>query len=529
MIVSKCKKPEIYQSFSQEEKVYKINMNATTVNLVPDAHLLMGSLRSVGYKPETAIADIIDNSISAGAKQIIIKFHWNGDRSYIIISDNGRGMYKQDLINSMKIGSADPKTERPTDDLGRFGMGMKTASFSLGKKLTVITKKDGVYANACWDLDYIANLKTGAWPLIIKDESELKTWCEYLDECKCTTALLIEDLDRLVSMHEASQEKAKFNFYKTINTVSSHLGLIFHRFILDDGLQIVINGTPVNAWDPFVLSNSATQELAEESYANDNDRNKTVYIQPYVLPHKTKFTSEAEFNEAGGPHGWPLHQGIYLYRNRRLIIYGTWFNILRKEPAFNLARIKLDITSASDKDWKIDIKKSSASLPLYVHDLIEKTVELCTETSAKVYNSRGAYSKSSVSHNLSYVWEQRKNRAGRYSFHINKKHLLLTDLKKQINEKGVKDLNAYLLLVENFAPFLRSGVVDHLQPPNVGMPGPKEDRETGIAIEEIKSYIKLFLEKGFSIEETKSTVLEMANYRHLRAVICQIFEEGSYD
>lgn len=157
--------------------------------------------------------------------------------------------------------------------------------------------------------------------------------------------------------------------HSVASKTEKHLALTFHRFIEEDNLILELNGTPIKAWNPFVLENSATQELPEKSIFSDEGYAE-VTIQPYVLPHKTKFASD-DYQAAGGPKGWNYHQGIYVYRNRRLIICGTWFDYIKKEPAYNLARIKIDITSASDEDWKIDIKKSTASLPSYVRESVE--------------------------------------------------------------------------------------------------------------------------------------------------------------
>ena len=303
------------------------------------------------------------------------------------------------------------------------------------------------------------------------------------------------------------------------------MALTFHRFIEEDNLVLELNGNPIKAWNPFILENSATQELPEESIFSD-DGSAEVVIQPYVLPHKTKFASDDDYQAAGGPKGWNYHQGIYVYRNRRLIICGTWFDYIKKEPAYNLARIKIDITSASDEDWKIDIKKSTASLPSYVRDSVEREIDLCTETSARVYNSRGSYSKSNVSApNLDYVWEQRKKN-GRYSFHINRKHSLLNNIKKQLDDEGKATLSAYLALVENFAPFMQSGVTDSLQQGKAGAEPDKTSLEYQVQIKELTDMIAIFLSQGFTKEETRSTLLDMANYRHLREDIIRLVEEA---
>ena len=483
---------------------------------IPEARLLLASLRSVGYTEETAIADIIDNCISAHANHIDICFDWNNKR--ILIVDDGNGMAAADLIENMRIGSSDPDQARSEDDLGRFGMGMKTAAFSLGKMLTVVTKTDGVVSNAVWDLDQIPQI---GWNLIVRDSSEIEDYATKLDEQG--TVVAIEHLDRVIDLTDENKSKKKF--FAVARKVEKHLALTFHRFIEEDGLVLRLNENPIIAWNPFVLSNSATQELSDETIWSDDGKSE-VNIQPYVLPHKTKFASDDDYQAAGGFKGWNYHQGVYIYRNRRLIICGTWFDYIKKEPAYNLARIKVDISSASDEDWKIDIKKSAASLPGYVRETVERAIDICTETSARVYNSRGTYSKSNAgSPNLNYVWEQRKKN-GRYTFHINRKHSLLQDIKKQLDDQGTAALSAYLALVENLAPFMLSGAADSLQKNSSANAADQNSLEYQMEINELKEYISLFLSRGFSKEETKATLLDMSNYRHLRQEIIKMVEEA---
>lgn len=489
---------------------------SNTIQSIPEARLLLASLRSVGYSEDTAIADIIDNCISAEADLIDVVFDWEHKR--ILIVDNGRGMTAENLIKNMRIGSSDPNEFRDEGDLGRFGMGMKTAAFSLGKRLTVVTKTDEKVSNAVWDLDNIPSI---GWNLIIREFSEITEYSSMLGERG--TVVAIEELDRMIDLSD--EGKAKKKFYAIAGKVEKHISLTFHRFIEEDNLIIRLNKNPIVAWNPFVLSNSATQELSDETIWSDDGKTE-VTIQPYVLPHKTKFATDDDYQAAGGYKGWNYHQGVYVYRNRRLIICGTWFDYIKKEPACNLARIKVDISSASDEDWKIDIKKSTASLPGYLRETVERAIDICTETSARVYNSRGTYSKSNVgAPNLNYVWEQRKKN-GRYTFHINRKHSLLQDIKKRLDEDGVVELYSYLALVENLAPFMLSGVADSLQKKDSDNATDQNSLEYQMEVNELKEYVELFLSRGFSKEETKSTLLDMANYRHLRQEIIKIVEEA---
>lgn len=489
------------------------------IELLPDAHLLLSSLRSVGYKSETAISDIIDNCISAHATEIHVDFVWSEEKSCILIYDNGEGMDHETLIASMKIGSADPSMVRNNDDLGRFGMGMKTAAFSLGKKLSVFSKKEDKVVSASWDLDFIEKQHNGAWSLNI-DISEEDTDVNLLRKFESGTLVKIELLDRLVDIENI--KKSKSNFYKTIEKVSNHVSLIFHRFIEEDELKIYFGKNLIEAWNPFVLDNNATQELSEEYIYGD----KPVIIQPYVLPHKTKFNSEEELIRAQGFRGWNAHQGVYVYRNRRLLVYGTWFDFIKKEPAFNLARIKLDITSDADYDWKIDIKKSVATPPIYVRETLERVISVCTDASSKVYNSRGKYAKGTATQQLDYVWEQRKNRHGQYVFYLNRKHPIIFELMKSMADDQKENLKAYLALIEAYAPLIQSGLTSYLSNTSVGS---SDDTTKQTDIEEAKSYIRNFLKNGFEKAEVENIILGMPNYKYIETEIKKIFEEEIYD
>lgn len=486
--------------------------------LIPNAHLLLSSLRSMGYTEETAISDIIDNSISANASNIEIFFQWENKR--IIIMDNGDGMSQKTLLESMKIGSADPNIIRKENDLGRFGMGMKTAAFSLGKRLTVFTKENGICSNACWDLERIEKLNM--WNvLIFNNNDEIISNCmDMLKDLDNGTVVIIDKLDKIIDKNNLKKSENKF--FLTISKVKQHVGLVFHRFIEDYGLIIKINNNEVNAWDPFIRNNMATQELSQETYY---DENISVTIEPFILPHKTKFDLEEDYKKAGGPKGWFQHQGFYIYRNKRLLIFGTWFNILKKELSYNLARIKIDMKSGCDFDWKIDIKKSKAVPPVYIEELLEKVAVICADKSSSVYNSRGTYSKrvNSNNSNLSYVWEQRKNSSGKYSFFLNKKHPILMELKNKLTDEEKNSLNAYLALVENYSPVMMSGITETMQSTTKKNKYELNEREKDIL--HIKKLIQVFRKNGFENEEIFETINNMSSYRYMEEGIRDLIEE----
>ena len=478
---------------------------------IPEANLLLESLRSVGYSVESAVADIVDNSIAAGAKKIYITFDW--ENKSISIVDDGQGMERSELYDNMKIGSSNPNQVRDSKDLGRFGMGMKTAAFSIGRKLTVVTIKDGKSSNDSWDLDLVEEL---GWNLIINEESHYSDYLLKLS--KDGTAIIISNLDKLIDKN--SLEKSKRNFFNIIKKVKEHLSLVFHRFISDDGLQLFVNEEePLVAWDPFVTKNKATQELAEEEIW-DPTNEIVAKIQPYVLPHKTKFDSEEDMENAKGK-SWTRNQGIYLYRNKRLIVYGTWFDIIKKEQTYVLARVKVDISSEADFDWNIDIKKSSASLPVYLRDRMISIIDDCTQKSTNVFNSRGAYSRDAVqADNFDLIWEQSK-RNGQYSYRLNKKHKMLNKLRMELSESGQKVLKAYLSLVENVAPFMMNGIADSMSSVNYKVETMNKQQD----IADIENIIQSFREIGVEKNNIIIFLKKMPTYHYLKDEFEEIMEK----
>lgn len=493
-------------------------MARKTHEKTPHAKMLLVALRSVGYTNETAIADIVDNSISGVATEIELYFDWDNRR--IIIADNGLGMGYQELMDAMEIGSADPNEMRPSQDLGRFGLGMKTASFSMAKKLLVVSKKNLMISNAEWDLDTIA--LEDKWQISEYDEAEMTIILESItsytryNNWEQGTLIIISELDRLID--ETNIEKSKKNFYKMIRNIKSHIAITFHRFMEEDKLKIFVNGNLIEPWNPFWIKSPATMELAKEELF---DGKNEVIVEPYILPHKSKYNSEKEFNEAAGVKDWRGHQGFYVYRNRRLLVYGTWFGKFKKEPAYNLARIKLDMNADSDFEWNIDIKKSKATLPVAIEEQITQIAYLAIEKSVAVYNSRGVYNRKNTANNtsLKYVWEQRKNISGNYMFYLNKKHPMLLKILSGMEEGAQKELKTYLSLIESYSPTMLSGVMDKETDFEVS----DEDKQKEIL--NIQEKIRIYRMLQYDDTEIYDTLHDSPEYLYLRDDLKKIIEE----
>jgi len=214
----------------------------------PEASSMIETFRAIGYSIETAIADIIDNSITAHAQNIWIDYEWNGPSTILSVTDDGYGMNNEKLVQAMKPGSISPLEVRKEHDLGRFGLGLKTASFSQCRKFAVLSlKKQHQPVFWCWDLDYVNHYKS--WSLIRYCPAE-ESYVRNLEEIGHGTTVVWWDIDRLTSNTRTDSEQSKAQFLSTMDSVKRHLGMVFHRFI-DEGLNIFFRGRKIESWDPF--------------------------------------------------------------------------------------------------------------------------------------------------------------------------------------------------------------------------------------------------------------------------------------
>lgn len=394
---------------------------------LPSAKNLIHALRDIGYSLETAIADIIDNSISANATEINIYIHFDFDNSYIAIIDNGIGMNEETLRNAMKLGSFDPLNTRSTSDLGRFGLGLKTASFSQSSKLTVATKQNNSIFARCWDLDYVT--REEKWEVeVLNDKLDQIHELNKLNENG--TLVLWEKLDKLIESN--TKRKPEDIFQEKISILRDHLALVFHRYLTGEpGLkkvEIKINNELIPPFNPF--------EGAGRPFPNEEFNN--IKMQAYLLPHHSKTTAE-QYKKMEGRDGYLNSQGFYVYRNSRLLIHGTWFRLIKKTDATKLARVKIDLPNSEDFQWSIDVKKSQAVPPDNIKNELKRTIDKITSQSSRVYTKRGA--RISNKDNISF-WNEMHHH-NKKSYKINLGHPLISSFLNQIsseNRNTIKDI-----------------------------------------------------------------------------------------
>ncbi len=376
------------------------------IRLEPVPSILIESLRDIGYSFNTAVADIVDNSISANASMIDILIP-PAESPAMTIVDNGTGLTRSELLEAMRLGSTDPRKERARNDLGRFGLGMKTASFSQCRRLTVISKTAGKAHGFAWDLDEV--VKQNSW---LVDEVMDFDDIQGIDLLQDSgTLVLWEKLDRL----SGNLGGGKPNIDRIIDEAADHLSLVFHRYLAGEAgtkrIGIRINNRLLEALDPFNSRNSATQVTPEEVPLLG------VRMRAYTLPNRDCYTSQKEY-ERYGLGDYLKNQGVYLYRAKRLILYGTWLGLAKKSAVTQLCRVRIDIDNGQDELWKIDVKKASAQLPEVVRNRVKDLVGRMCRPSRRVYKRRGA---KQVDQSLKPVWSvYRADEGSTYS--VNRDH-----------------------------------------------------------------------------------------------------------
>lgn len=356
-----------------------------TADATPRASALIESLRDIGYSLDSALADIVDNSITAGARGVHVLSDTAADEPVVAVLDDGRGMTEAELIEAMRPGSRHPGERREGHDLGRFGLGLKSASFSQCRRLTVVSRKDGVLSGAAWDLDEVA--RTDRWDIEVLDTFNGVPWIDRLGPDH-GTLVLWQRLDRMTGGAVHDHNRRIENLNHLLAGAERHLRLVFHRYMEDhrSPLAILLNGRVLEPLDPFASGHPAGQAMPEEVLTLAKG---DVIIRGYVLPHH-KSMARTEWDELGGPEGHLRSQGFWVYRERRLIIAGSWFGLARQAELTKLSRIRVDIPNSMDPDWKIDVKKASAQLPPIVRERLRKVVERFAEVSRRTYTRRGS-------------------------------------------------------------------------------------------------------------------------------------------
>ena len=486
-----------------------------TADATPHAASLIQSLRDIGYSCETALADIVDNSVTAGARRIEILSDLASADPAVGLLDDGRGMTANELIEAMRPGSRNPLDSRAADDLGRFGLGLKSASFSQCKRLTVMTRKAGILAGATWDLDRVA--KTDRWEIQLHQDFGEIPWADRLD--RDGTLVIWRALDRLGGGIEGNDAARAQHINRALAQAERHLRLVFQRFMSDDRppLELFLNGRRLEPVDPFGTSFSGHQ-------ADRVDRldmaHGSVEFQCFTLPHH-KSISKAEWDDLGGPEGHLRSQGFYVYRGRRLIIAGSWLGLARQTELTKLCRIRVDIPNTMDADWKIDVKKASAQLPPKVRERMRLLVERLSLTSKRTYQRRG---QKLVNREYMPLWH-RIQRDGAIIYRPDPAHPVLADFSARLPAELQNEFANIVGVLGSSVPIASLHADFAGSPEEVQV----DDADEAVLHQLASAMVRVLLEQGVEPDDILDTLhpveLFKSNWPAASAVIRQIITE----
>jgi len=478
---------------------------------IPSAYNLISANRAIGYTLSSAIADIIDNSISAYASKIQIL---SPPATYPILKivDNGQGMDQTELDVAMKFGgNRDCLSKRSAADLGRFGMGLKTATLSQCKCLSVVTRKNGKLIGGRWDLDFLKTHDMWEYQTINVKESMELIEGTILEENPSMngTAVIWEKFDRLSDKDSGGRNNV---FAYELDKAINKLELIFHRFLSgEEGLNkvsIEYNGNSLEPNDPFLISKYP-------DYSKPRDiplENDFIRVYPHKLPHP-KLLSKEELSRLtlGGTTTLLESQGFYVYRAKRLIDYGTWFSLAPKLDKTKLSRIQIDIPNSLDHIWSLDIKKSRTILPQTIRNDLKNIVDISNDNSIHTFTRKARVRKESYP-----VWIQtKKDKTVQYT--INTEHPMFYSFQQVLPEEQKLQFSTILKFISSSL----IGIINQIQIDFQNDLRPTaSDEDVDYENNELKLQIKTMIDLGID----DATIAKCFNFEDLGAILVEVRE-----
>lgn len=481
----------------------------------PNPEFLIKSIAEQGYSLETALADLMDNSISANSNRIEILTDTESNPFELYLADNGDGMDFDSLKKNMQFPSQSPEDNRDLNDLGRFGLGLKTASFSQTRKFTVLSRRkgDSKFYGITWDVEHLR--KTNRWEIIINSDDEVSTLYEkYLSLSDSHLSKSVEFIPNTIIIWKGLY---KFENYlnelnrqdafkgEITNNTSEYLSIVFHRFMERNSnpLQIRINNSMVIPFNPFRTDNSGLRvlEARQKEFGKD-----LVKIQGFVLPNSSIKESKSS-NSIWTPVNKSLMdmEGIYVYRANRLILYGGWNGLIKKSPRMQLGRLRIEIGNKIDHLFHLNVAKSQINIP---HDLkmsfLREISNLTTESQKEYFNHILVSVPNKQKKELNELFFKSASNKGvllNYNFDFP----ILKSLTDSLNKQQRADLNFILKISSNTINKIRQ--VDNVEVQ-------ENSNIEGISLDEIIQSVNKLILLGMDKDQIKKNILPSIGFKN---------------
>jgi len=388
----------------------------------PDVVNFTKSFKNIGYNHYSAILDLIDNSVSAGATLIWVDYSKDKNgRFQTIVADNGRGMQRSELIEAMRIASSDPTMLRSEKDLGKFGLGLKLASFSQTDRFSVISKVEGknLYAFT-WDLEFVR--KKEKW--LLQENEEVK----FLRPKSQGTEVILFEVFKGLDINEDQ-------VYSKLRT---QIAVVYSRM---NGVKFFINDREIEKVDPFFSESLASNHSSVECVHIDT---VSIEVQSHQIPHANKMKPKEKriFTELAEIEMGP---GLYIYRKNRLIAWSGWEGLGKNLRINDLYRLSVFCQDDADQLFNIEVKKSQISVTdNRLRNLLKSSIINFSDIARKPYQKRAQLSLKDISD----LWVLEKNASGKVVFSINKN----SDSVKLV-EKGKMKLFDLIGILESTMPY----------------------------------------------------------------------------
>ncbi|MEV5723249.1 ATP-binding protein [Micrococcus luteus] len=475
------------------------------LELMPGVDLLH-SMRSVGYSFETAVADIVDNSITAGATHVWIQVDVTQGR-WVAIRDDGRGMSQEDAREALRLAGTARTGHGGTATLGRFGLGLKTASLSQGRRLEVWSKQRGELVGLAWDIDTVA--REGRWVVeVLTPDAPLSGGPDTrISEESSGTVVVWTKLDYLLG----KAEDITGHLAEKVEVLRYHLGLVFHRFLQrSNALKIVLNGIEVEPVDPFLTSNTRTQRAPKQVL---EVQGHPVALQGFTLPPEKYIPADARKRPDLGS-GLRESQGFYVYRNQRLISHGGWLGLKPKEELTKQVRVQVDITDALDYLWQVDIRKARSEAPAEFKAKVRPLMDRFMLRGERLHSHRQR--RLPVVGDAPY-WRKIQSAEG-VRFEINPEHPAVKAVRTALPSKERALFEVLLADLSEFFPYYDTYVATAKS---------QISESNGYATEAVRRRLVKLHDAGFSLEEVAEEALTAEPYREIPEIFTLMKEVWS--